>query len=183
MHKPILYNESPPEKAENGLYPYVVHTEDRICGFFGAYFFLSNGKKCNIEDPQDENIVYPYSENAYQASKFEHIDLKQKFQHIDYRQAIELAWELRQYIRADWDALKLAEMKRVLLQKFQNPTLQARLLETQKRYLEETNHWKDTFWGVCEGIGENHLGKMLMEIREQLACPINTQVKPPICSK
>lgn len=30
------------------------------------------------------------------------------------------------------------------------------------------NYWKDTYWGVCNGVGENHLGKLLMKIREKL---------------
>ena len=30
----------------------------------------------------------------------------------------------------------------------------------------EENTWGDTFWGVCKGVGENHLGKLLMEIRD-----------------
>jgi hypothetical protein len=165
MHKPILYTENQPEKGENGLYPYVLHTEDKICGFFGKYFFLSNGKKCEIQDVYAPNISYPYSENAYQASKFESVEIRQIFQQINYRQAIELAWELREHIKANWEALKLGEMKRVLFQKFQDNTLKNNLLETGNKYLEETNHWKDTFWGVCEGVGENHLGKILMEIR------------------
>lgn len=168
MHKPILYTENQPKKGKDGLYPYVMHAEEKICGFFGTYFFLSNGKKCEIQDTQEENIVYPYSENAYQAAKFETTHIRQKFQYLDYKQAIELAWELRQYIRKDWNNSKLAEMKRVLTQKFQHHSLQKKLLETGNKYLEETNHWKDTFWGVCEGIGENNLGKILMDIRAQL---------------
>lgn len=34
--------------------------------------------------------------------------------------------------------------------------------------LIEGNYWHDTYWGVCEGVGENHLGKLLMEIRNEL---------------
>ncbi len=30
----------------------------------------------------------------------------------------------------------------------------------------ERNTWNDTFWGVCKGKGENHLGILLMEIRD-----------------
>lgn len=43
--------------------------------------------------------------------------------------------------------------------------LQRKLVETYPKYLEETNYWNDTFWGVCNGIGENTLGKLLMDIR------------------
>ena len=35
--------------------------------------------------------------------------------------------------------------------------------------LVEGNYWKDTFWGVDEKLGgKNHLGRILMEIREEL---------------
>lgn len=34
--------------------------------------------------------------------------------------------------------------------------------------LIEGNNWGDTFWGVCNGRGENMLGKLLMEIRDYL---------------
>lgn len=30
----------------------------------------------------------------------------------------------------------------------------------------EVNNWGDTYWGVCNGIGDNHLGKILMKIRD-----------------
>lgn len=32
----------------------------------------------------------------------------------------------------------------------------------------EGNTWGDKFWGVCDGEGENHLGKLLMEVRAEL---------------
>ena len=54
-------------------------------------------------------------------------------------------------------------------QKFtKHKDLKEKLLATGDAYLEETNHWHDTFWGVCKGKGQNHLGKILMEVREEL---------------
>lgn len=50
----------------------------------------------------------------------------------------------------------------------QNPELCEKLLNTGDAYIEETNKWGDTFWGVSKGIGENNLGKILMGIRDQL---------------
>ena len=43
-----------------------------------------------------------------------------------------------------------------------------KLLGTGDTYLEEGNTWNDTFWGVCNGVGENNLGRILMEVREEL---------------
>lgn len=43
-----------------------------------------------------------------------------------------------------------------------------KLLATGVVNIEEGNSWGDTFWGVCEGHGENHLGKLIMEQRDAL---------------
>ena len=32
----------------------------------------------------------------------------------------------------------------------------------------EGNTWGDVFWGVCNGIGENHLGNILMDVRDEI---------------
>lgn len=53
----------------------------------------------------------------------------------------------------------------VLLKFAQNSDLRYRLLRTGDAYLEETNNWGDKFWGVCDGEGENHLGKIIMKVR------------------
>lgn len=59
-------------------------------------------------------------------------------------------------------------MAKLLLQKFEDPDLAQRLLETGEKYLVEGNTWNDTLWGVCNGRGRNLLGLMLMEIRKLL---------------
>ena len=42
------------------------------------------------------------------------------------------------------------------------------LLATDDMEIIEGNVWGDTFWGVCDGKGENNLGKVLMEVRQHL---------------
>ena len=56
-------------------------------------------------------------------------------------------------------------MEFVLRQKFAHPDLLAMLLATGDMELVEDNDWDDTYWGVCNGLGQNHLGKLLMKIR------------------
>jgi len=53
----------------------------------------------------------------------------------------------------------------------QNSDLAARLLGTGQMPLVEGNNWGDMFWGVDvkSGKGENHLGRILMKIREELS--------------
>ena len=46
--------------------------------------------------------------------------------------------------------------------------LALRLVETGTEELVEGNDWGDTYWGVCKGTGKNMLGKILMEVREEL---------------
>lgn len=42
------------------------------------------------------------------------------------------------------------------------------LLRTGEQDLIEGNDWGDTFWGVDQGIGDNHLGKILMQVRTEI---------------
>ena len=53
-------------------------------------------------------------------------------------------------------------------QKYEDAIYAAFLLDTGDLYIEETNSWGDTFWGVCEGKGQNVLGNILMGIRTDL---------------
>ena len=46
--------------------------------------------------------------------------------------------------------------------------LKIKLIQTGDAYLEETNSWNDTYWGVCDGKGENILGHMLMKLRKDI---------------
>ena len=61
-------------------------------------------------------------------------------------------------------------MSRVLRAKFvQSSELRALLLATDSKFLEETNDWKDCFWGVDHKFGgQNKLGELLMILRSQL---------------
>jgi len=72
-------------------------------------------------------------------------------------------------LRADWESIKDRVMFHVCLCKFlQHKYLAVKLVETGEAYLEEGNNWGDTYWGVCDGIGENKLGKILMQVRNIL---------------
>jgi ribA/ribD-fused uncharacterized protein len=72
-------------------------------------------------------------------------------------------------LRPDWEDVKIDIMRQVLKSKFtQNPELKAQLIATGDAELIEGNNWNDRFWGVCRGKGQNHLGKLLMEVRAEL---------------
>lgn len=70
-------------------------------------------------------------------------------------------------IRQDWDDIKLVVMEQLLIKKFSDYELARKLLETGDAILIEGNEWGDVYWGVCNGIGWNHLGRTLMKIRDE----------------
>lgn len=157
--------------GENGAWkncPGFEHSEEKICGFFGKYRFLSNFWECaNGVDFAGE--YFHTSEAAYQAAKF---PIK-KMHEISLLSAEESKKYSRQnlmkYSVQQWDKIKVKIMFSIVLNKFSvNEDLREKLLDTGSKYLEETNYWGDQFWGVCNGNGRNMLGQILMEVREVL---------------
>lgn len=76
-------------------------------------------------------------------------------------------------LRPDWEEIKLDVMAWCLERKFEHPELRQWLLETGDAELVEFNHWHDCTYGRCtcaehKGEGENHLGRLLMELRAKL---------------
>lgn len=56
----------------------------------------------------------------------------------------------------------------VVKAKFSIKYLKEMLLATGDEELVEENAWGDQYWGVCNGDGQNKLGKILMRAREEL---------------
>jgi len=142
----------------------IIHDEHNIKGFFDNYRFLSNFEPCDV---LFDGIIYPSSENAYQAAKSLDIEVRKKFVDISSTDSKKLGKIVE--IRPDWNNIKLDIMYSIVFDKFtRNSKLGDQLIETSDKYLEETNYWKDTFWGVCNGVGKNWLGRILMDVREQI---------------
>lgn len=75
-------------------------------------------------------------------------------------------------MRDDWDLIKDDVMYEVCLSKFlKNPILLQKLIDTGNEELVEGNTWGDRYWGVCDGVGKNHLGKILMRLRDEFKEP------------
>ena len=83
-------------------------------------------------------------------------------------------------IREDWPEIKLETMRIAVRAKFtQNPELAQRLLATGTAELIEDSK-SDQFWGIGEkGDGLNWLGRVLMEVRDDLERD-SLQPAPPI---
>ncbi len=132
--------------------------------FRGIYSFLSNmhdsGIKIKYKDLEGTNV-----ESIYQACKL--------ISNADRKYIVSLEGKIakrrvRDYvIRSDWDDIKLDIMYEILCLKFNNIYYKQLLLSTGDVELIETNFWNDYFWGMCNGKGENHLGKLLMRIRDK----------------
>jgi len=67
--------------------------------------------------------------------------------------------------RYDWDEVRVDIMHSILISKFSDIHLMDKLVATGNAELIEKNSWGDVFWGVCKGVGENRLGKLLMGLR------------------
>jgi ribA/ribD-fused uncharacterized protein len=145
--------------------------KNQIDSFQGEYRFLSNFWPVNI---YYDGLMYPTVEHAYQAQKTVLKGIRQKIANLEKpgdakRLGEEL--ELLRKVRLEWnDEFKISIMNSLLKQKFStgNHELLQKLLATGDAELIEGNTWGDTFWGVCEGKGENLLGKILMEIRSDV---------------
>ena len=112
---------------------------------------------------------YATVEHAYQVAKFSDEALRDKIRRAPTPGAAKRQAWLWPVEREDWDEYRLKVMARLLRLKAAPGTpLALSLLATDDGSLAEGNHWKDTFWGVCSGEGENHLGLMLMEVRGEL---------------
>lgn len=141
--------------------------ENGIYGFSGEYRWLSNFYPVRIEL---EGLAYPSVEHAYQALKTLDKDVRNEFTSLSLK-AGEAKYKGRSIqLRKNWnDQMKLLTMRRCLEKKFEHDELRNRLIGTGNRYIEETNRWNDKFWGICDGKGSNHLGSLLMSIREELS--------------
>ena len=136
---------------------------EEIKGFVGEYEFLSNFSKSPI---LWNDMTYPTVEHAFQASKTKDIEEKRRICALPTPgKAKREGRNIR--LRPDWESMKLDVMLALVRRKFEIPSLHQKLLETGDAYLEETNNWGDKFWGV-DGTGENQLGKILMQIRDEI---------------
>ena len=136
-----------------------------IDSFDKEYAFLSNFYEAPVEW---EGITYPSNEHAFQAAK-----VINPVKRLEIAAAATPGQAKRMgrsvNLRHDWEQVKYNVMLDIVLAKFhQHPDLAEALLDTGDAELIEGNWWNDTTWGVCNGVGTNWLGKILMSVRAQL---------------
>ncbi|KKN65727.1 hypothetical protein LCGC14_0478660 [marine sediment metagenome] len=148
-----------------------------IDSFNDDYDFLSNFYLVCVEY---EGLIYPSTEHAYQAAKSLNPkarktirDAKNSAGVPDCGRAKKMGQKLT--LRKDWEYVKRTVMLDLLRKKFaqdghghKKHNLKSKLISTGNAKLVEGNWWKDTYWGVCNGKGQNWLGRLLMTVREEL---------------
>jgi ribA/ribD-fused uncharacterized protein len=146
---------------ERLVYNYLTGTIDE---FIGEYRFLSNFYPSRVEL---DRVYYPTVEHAFQAAKTLVVETRELIRNnINPAHAKKIGKSC--VLRDGWDRMRLGVMENLLRQKFSQGPLRDKLLATTGD-LVEGNWWGDVYWGVCRGIGENHLGKLLMKIRKEVA--------------
>jgi ribA/ribD-fused uncharacterized protein len=148
-------------------------TED-IKGFTGDYRWLSNFWPADI---MFKGIMFPTTEHAYVFAKLTDKDKFNLSVGSGFQQLLaQSAGQVKRFgksvaIREDFDDIRVSVMTEITAAKYSaaNPELVEKLLSTGNAYIEETNSWGDTFWGVSmEGVGLNNLGKIIMARRDIL---------------
>lgn len=144
-----------------------------IDAFRGQWAFLSNFHPAVLNW---EGITYPTAEHAFNAGKT--LDPSKRLtisQAPTPREAKRLGRAVQ--LRPDWDVrVRFEVMAAVLRAKFACREERANaLLSTGRVMLIEGNTWHDQVWGDCRcgrepcaEAGANHLGELLMELREDL---------------
>lgn len=144
-------------------------------------FYRSNEKPYGVfsnlfrRPVEFEGVVYPTAEHAYQAGKALKPAVREWIQAAPSPALAAMAahglytWD----IVPNWASIKFDRMRRVLRAKFsQHPDLAELLLSTGSARLVEAgtvNNAVNRLWGEVNGIGQNMLGEMLMELRDELS--------------
>lgn len=135
-----------------------------ISSFRGAAAELSNFFPVDVVL---DGATYPSVEHAFQAAKTSDVadreairKMASAFDAKSYGQKVRL--------HASWEDVKDGVMLDLVRQKFRQPSLRGRLVATGEQELIEGNTWGDTYWGVCNGKGQNRLGRILMRVRGEI---------------
>lgn len=167
---------------------YKMDTDKQVFFYEQEFYVLSNFSAFAIEW---QYHLYPTSEHLYHCMKFggekegylksrgislpaetiekRHLIQQQIRAARSAHRAFELGQLNKQYRRLDWDEVKFVAMKNILREKvLQHSYVMKKLLETGNRELIEDS-WRDDVWGWGPNKdGQNMLGKIWMELRDEL---------------
>ena len=152
---------------------------EMIKEFRDEYRWLSNFTPVKIIL---EGIEYPSVEHAYMSAKSDSMEWKSKCADKQMTAAKIKRDSQSITLRGDWEECKVEVMKECINQKFNQNPFKKWLIDTNLELIQEGNTWNDTFWGVDikTGEGQNILGKLIMDKRDELLNHMN-DVKSRLC--
>lgn len=120
-----------------------------------------------------DGVYFGTSEHAFQYLKFvnTNIEIANKIKEsFSPNEARNIAHENNKYKVSNWSKIKYENMKKVLrLKTAQNPIVKKVLLNTKDYLIAENCIDEDTDWGLDNNNeGNNNLGKIWMEIRDEI---------------
>lgn len=133
--------------------------------FRNEYKFLSN---MYTGDPIIMTIGRrPYTFTCVEAAFQAHKDPSRadEFENIDGYAAKKLGRQVN--LRPDWEQVKDDIMLECLRQKFSTAYMQKKLIAVDEPIVED-NTWNDTYWGKCNGVGQNRLGQLLEQVKHEV---------------
>lgn len=152
-------------------------------------FYRSNEKPYGAfsnlyrRDIQFEGETFPTSEHAYQAGKARKREVRDWLMAAPSPSLLAMAahglysWDITE----NWATVKFDRMKNILRAKFtQHDDLRELLLSTGDSRLVENatvDNAVNRLWGEVNGVGQNKLGVLLMEIRTELQAEANKAQK------
>jgi N-glycosidase YbiA len=143
-------------------------TEKQILFYEQEFYVFSNFSSFKLEW---KGVVWMTSEHAYHSEKFKDENILEQLKNTrSAHDALKLAHASKSKRRKDWGDVKLGIMKEILMAKVeQHPYVKKKLLESCDKELIE-NSWRDSYWGWGpDKNGENYLGKLWMEVREEVS--------------
>lgn len=131
-----------------------------------------------------DDVEYKSAEHAFQAIKAKTFGDEEHFKKIlkakSAQSAKSFGKKVEKFDETVWNEKKDDVMRQILRAKFsQNPDIRKKLLDSGDKILAEANP-RDTYWGIGTSAstsiaktpskwkGQNKLGKMLMELRDEL---------------
>jgi predicted NAD-dependent protein-ADP-ribosyltransferase YbiA (DUF1768 family) len=161
-----------------------------ITQFKGKYDFLDPAYYCLAEY---DGVIYNSAEAAFLAAQYDDPYFRSMFRDpsLPIWRARELSKRLQK--RRDWTPeLSLDLIRQITLDKFcRSLNLRSLLLATRHELIVAENNWHEQFWGrcicnirpgkygrkdACLVSGSNHLGKILMSVRDRLT--VEAQAPP-----
>jgi len=130
------------------------------------YRFLSNFYTHEDMVIEYKGLIYTSTEAAYQAQKEKDPLARVKYTKMAPAQSKKAGRKAD--IVPNWEKKKEQVMLDLLRIKFSIPFLAEQLIATHPHELVEGNWWGDIWWGICQGVGQNKLGKLLMKVRKEI---------------